>query len=112
MLSQLTLYNAVLRPVTMRRGEYLSRRDSVRMARRFNAGNAGAATGAVQHRPMADFRLRIADSVGETPTGATGTVAVPRRAGFSGRLGVLSGRTKSWGRNCFVSFVKGWAGGA
>ncbi len=26
---------------------------------------------------MADYRLPIADSVGETPTGATGTVAVP-----------------------------------
>ncbi len=49
MMSQLTLYNAVLsvlrvlRTVTMRRGEYWSRRDIVRIARRLNAGNAAAA---------------------------------------------------------------------
>ena len=45
-MSQLTLYNAVLRvlrPVAMRRGEYWSRRDIVRIARRLNAGNAAAA---------------------------------------------------------------------
>jgi len=43
MMSQLTLYNAVLRvrrTVQVRRGEYWSRRDIVRMARRLNAGNA------------------------------------------------------------------------
>ncbi len=93
------------------------------MARRFNAGNAGAATGAVQNRPMADCRLPVLRSgilrrVDRLPIPSARRRRV--RPGRSrspegwvfGAIGGIFRTHKIMGRNCFVSFVKGWAGGA